>query len=125
MKPLAAAALLALAACAAPDDPRVGRWDLHQVRQAGADVTAEHDPQDERFIELLPDGRFQSGGAPHGPNTGRWSVDAETGELWIDSDAGESDDSYWMPTLHGDTMVWRGTRGFGQQFTLVHVRAED
>lgn len=65
------------------------------------------------------DGTFKSGGH-FGENTGRWSIDPETGELFIDSDAGENDDSYWFVSFKDDVMIWTGARGFGREFVLKH-----
>jgi hypothetical protein len=99
-----------------------GTWDLERVVRNGEDVTARHDPQDARYITFLEDGSFVSGGEPVGRNTGRWSLDAGTGELFLDSDAGEDDDSYWFVRVRDSSMTWTGARGFGREFILEHRR---
>lgn len=51
----------------------VGIWNLDQVIIDGEDVTAEHDPEDERWISIEQDSSFKSGGRPYGSNNGTWS----------------------------------------------------
>ncbi len=118
--------VLLLTACAGrPDlsEQITGRWEMEQVLRNGNDVTAEHDPDDDRFIVIIADGTFRSGGH-FGENTGRWSIDTDTGELFIDSDAGENDDSYWFISFDDDVMTWTGARGFGREFMLKHRRSQ-
>lgn len=68
----------------------------------------------------------ESGGDPYGKNTGRWTLDETTNELYLDSDAGEEDDSHWIVRIEGSTMHWKGTRGdFNTRFSIEHVRAAD
>jgi hypothetical protein len=106
-----------------PADRLAGRWGMERILEEGEDVSARHNPAGERWIAFAADGTFESGGEPYGPNAGRWTFDPETNELYLDSDAGEGDDSYWIVTLDGDEMRWKGTRSdFTERFELVHVR---
>lgn len=123
--------LLLVAACYASEQVKtqdvsyqmVGRWSMEEIYQAGQGVTQQHDPSDNRWFEFASDGTFISDGDPHGRNTGRWTLDQETQELHIDSDAGEDDDSYWIVNVASDTMYWKGARfEWNKQFELVHVR---
>ncbi|MCB2203573.1 DUF5004 domain-containing protein [bacterium] len=121
------ALLLLLSACGAeaPLKERiVGSWDMTQVLHNGKDVTAEHDPKNTRSITFHDDGTFMSEGFPVGTNTGKWSIAPKTKELFIDSDAGEGDDSYWFVDLEGNRMVWEGARGYATEFTLIQTRIE-
>jgi len=101
----------------------VGRWAMEQVYDSGRDVTEQHDPSDNRWIEFTDEGSFISDGDPHGRNTGRWMLDKETQELYLDSDAGEGDDSYWIVSIAEDEMRWKGARSeFTERFEIVHAR---
>jgi len=125
--PIALVLLLILPACGADDSLQeeiVGSWDMLQVLRDGEDVTAEHDPKNTRAITFNEDGTFMSEGFPVGTNTGKWSIDPESKELFIDSDAGEDDDSYWIVSIDGDRMTFKGARDFAAEFTLVHTRIE-
>jgi hypothetical protein len=100
-----------------------GRWAMDQVIDSGQDVTDQHNPAGNRYIIIKPDGTFESGGDPHGVNTGSWTLSLENGELYLDSDAGEGDDSYWIVTMEEDSMHWKGTRSeFTERFELIHKR---
>ncbi len=100
----------------------MGRWELEKIFQQGNDVTKQHDPKDNRYIHFTDEGRFESGGDPVGQNSGSWSLLPDTEELFIDSDAGEDDDSYWKVTISQERMSWQGTRGFGTAFELRFTR---
>jgi hypothetical protein len=121
--------LLALSSCTASrstlDERIIGRWDMERiVEDQTNDVTAEHDPSDNRYMQFFEGGTFESDGDPHGKNTGRWLIDAETAVLFIDSDAGEDDDSYWIVSIPGDSMHWQGTHfEFNSRFALDFQRA--
>ena len=108
-------------------DQVIGRWKMEKIVLDGTDdVTAEHNPADNRFFIFKPDNTFESGGDPHGRNTGKWTIDESTGRLYIDSDAGENDDSYWIVTVDGDRMHWQGTHfEFNSRFAIDHVRVEE
>lgn len=100
----------------------VGKWAMGAIMQNGTDVSAQHNPNDNRWIELNPNGTFVSDGDPYGRNTGKWTFDGNTRELYLDSDVGEGDDSYWLlsETAGNGQMLLRGTRSeFTQQFSMV------
>lgn len=96
---------------------------MEEIYQDCQDVTEQHDPSDNRWFEFASDGTFISDGDPPGRNTGRRTLDTETQELHIDSDAGENDDSYWIVGMVGDTMRWMAARfEWNERFELVHLR---
>lgn len=104
-------------------DEITGKWLMYKVFQGGSDVTLEHDPYDERFLILNVDSSFESGGRPHGKNTGRYVFEAAENTLFIDSDAGPEDDSHWKVFIQGDSMHWQG---YGSEwalaFEIIHKR---
>lgn len=116
---------LALAACTSGNESVItGKWMMHQVIQSGKDVTSEHDPYHERYLILRPDSTFESGGRPFGSNTGRYIFDTEENSLFLDSDTGPEDDSYWNIEFNGDTMFWQGYgSAWAEDFVLIQVRA--
>ncbi len=85
----------------------IGRWAMETVMLGDDDVTSEHDPQDERWIEFHQDGKFFSDGEPYGANQGVWTVDEEASTFFLDSDV-ENDDSDWHVWFEDDKMYWRG-----------------
>lgn len=90
------------------------------ILQNGQDVSEQHNPKKNRWIELKADGTFVSDGDPYGRNTGKWIFNANTQELFLDSDAGEGDDSYWTIKRTGDDLVLTGARSeFTQQFSMI------
>lgn len=96
---------------------------MDTVHEEGQDVTEQHNPAGNRWIEFSGDGTFVSDGEPYGRNSGRWIFNAETRELYLDSDAGAGDDSYWIVRLSGDEMRWEGARSsFTERFEIVHTR---
>lgn len=103
-----------------------GKWVMEQVLEAEADVTRDHNPENERWIEFKSDGAFASGGAPFGPNTGSYTFEASVSELYLDSDAGPDDDSRWFVAFEEQTMTWKGLGSpRAETFTLVHKRATE
>lgn len=97
----------------------LGMWVMGNVFQDTLDVTDEHNPALNRWITFREDGTFESGGAPYGYNAGKWSYDSSSKELYLDSDAGEGDDSYWIIDDADTTMQWQGARSdFTSQFKL-------
>ncbi len=104
-------------------DLLVGRWDMTGVYERGQNVTDQHDPAGDRFIELRADGTFESGGQPYGRNTGRWTYDHNRRDLVLDSDLGSGDDSQWVVTLRGDEMEWGGAGSeFARRFRITSQR---
>lgn len=96
-------------------------WKMYKIIQDGKDVTAEHDPYNERTINFTPDS-FISEGRPFGRNTGTYTY-SEEGILFLDSDAGEEDDSKWEVRFSGDTMFWQGVgTAWAERFEIIHLR---
>lgn len=121
--------LLLLSACSnsTPPNPIVGRWNMDRVVQDDSvDVSNQHNPKADRYIVFQEDGMFESGGSTMGKNTGRWTLDPATSELFLDSDAGEDDDSYWIVSHRDNRMIWQGTRyDFNKRFRIEHVRGAE
>lgn len=103
----------------------LGRWIMQSVIMDGAtNVTDEHNPNKNRYIIFNADHTFESGGDPHGRNTGRWSMEMPAKMLHLDSDAGEDDDSYWILSIDADQMNWQGAQfEFNKRFAIIHKRA--
>ena len=100
-----------------------GTWQMQKVYDNSSDVTEEHNPARDRWITFLSDGSFQSGGEPYGNNGGKWTYDDETNVLYLDSDAGEGDDSYWNLKLNQQEMVWSGTKSsFTSRFRISFTK---
>ena len=104
----------------------MGQWAMDHVYDSGQDVTDQHNPAGNRWISFIADGSFVPDGDPHGRNAGQWIFDEQTSELYLDSDAGEGDDSYWIVSFEEEQMRWKGARSdFTARFELVHVRQKD
>ncbi len=102
-----------------------GRWNMTTILMDQADVTSEHNPANNRYIIFNTDHTFESGGDPAGKNTGKWEFDESSRTLFLDSDAGEEDDSYWIVSINGDLMHWQGTHfEFNSRFSIDHTRAD-
>lgn len=110
-----------LTSCAAPIPLQLkGTWAMEKVYDNSTDVTAQHNPQNDRWITFAKDGSFKSGGTPTGENTGKWIYTNINRQLHLDSDAGEGDDSYWLIQLDKDSMNWAGIRSsFTERFKLT------
>ena len=103
----------------------VGTWKMEQVLDLGNDVSSEHNPNQDRWVTFYKDHTFKSGGGPFGENTGKWELDENTATLYLDSDAGEDDDSYWVVHINTNDMEWKGTKfDFAKRFTLRHIRVK-
>lgn len=101
-------------------DQLINKWEMGAILQNGQDVSEQHNPENNRWIELKADGTFVSDGDPYGQNTGKWTFDTHTQELYLDSDAGEGDDSYWIIKQTGDDLVLTGARSeFTRQFSMI------
>ncbi|MCK3686183.1 lipocalin family protein [Maribellus sp. YY47] len=100
-----------------------GTWLMYKVIQNGKDVTLEHDPYHERFLILKSDCSFESGGRPFGKNTGKYEFNENENKLFLDSDTGPEDDSFWNVTIKSDTMFWRGYGSeWAEAFELIQVK---
>lgn len=101
----------------------IGKWNMHQVLNDNIDVSEEHNPAGNRYIDLQEDGTFESGGDPFGINTGTWTIDTENSMVHIHSDA-ENDDSDWSLELKNDEMIWKGIGDPGKErFKLIHKKS--
>jgi len=112
------------ASCAAPIAKQLkGTWAMQKVYDNSTDVTAQHNPKNDRWITFAKDGSFKSGGTPTGENAGKWIYTDANAQLYLDSDAGEGDDSYWRIQLSKDSMNWAGMRSsFTERFKLTFSR---
>ena len=103
----------------------VNHWEMASIMQNGQDVSEQHNPKNNRWIDLQSDGTFISDGDPYGRNTGRWTINEQNMELFLDSDAGEGDDSYWIAEIKEDQVFLKGTRSdFTEQFGMVWRKGE-
>jgi len=104
-----------------------GKWWMGQLFDGTIDVTSQHNPALNRWIDFRPDGTYVSGGEPYGDNSGKWSFIQQNEQkvLFFDSDAGEGDDSYWLISIDGESMRWKGTNSdFTERFTVYHQREQ-
>jgi hypothetical protein len=108
-----------------PSDQITGKWLIYKVIQDGQDVSAEHNPPGERYLIFKIDSSFESGGRPFGGNRGKYTLD-ENYNLFLDSDAGSDDDSYWNVLVSGDTMYWQGFGSeWAENFQIIQIRAQE
>ena len=108
-----------------------GKWKMDKVMEESEDVTQIHNPDNNRWIrfekqsDIVNGGLFESGSWDKTENTGKWYYDEKENEMYLDSDAGEDDDSYWSITIKNDTMKWKGRRfEFNKRFEILHTRVE-
>ena len=103
----------------------IGTWKMEAVLDGSTDVSKQHNPDNDRWIEFRADQTFKSGGGPFGENTGKWLLEENSAELFLDSDAGQDDDSYWIVNIEKADMSWKGIRSdFGERFTLKHTKVK-
>jgi hypothetical protein len=96
-----------------------------KVLELSKDVTAKHNPDNSRWVSFQKDSTFESGAGEKTDNTGKWIIDENEKELYLDSDAGEDDNSYWEVTFDANIMHWKGGRfEFNKRFEIVHQRIE-
>ena len=92
------------------------KWNMVKVLELSEDVTENHNPNNNRWISFsadqdIPDrGSFESGTGEDRENTGKWYYNAKENEMFLDSDAGEDDDSYWEVSFKTDSMYWKGRK---------------
>ena len=108
-----------------------GKWKMVKVLELNDDVTENHNPGNNRWISFKanPDtsfqGTFESGTGEERENTGKWFYDEKLNEFFLDSDAGEEDDSYWQVSFNADTMCWKGRKfEFNKRFEIFYKKAE-
>ena len=104
---------------ASPSTWIIGKWKMVTVLEGNQDITPVLNPDNDRWITFKADGTFQSGGGPHGPNKGSYLVDDTDATLYIDSDAGEDDDSNWRIQFREDLLYMRGIGSNRQEMTTV------
>ena len=115
--------LFTLACTTNSKDDISGKWMMHKVIQGEQDVTSEHNPENDRYLILDDKGTFESGGKPFGKNSGKYTFKPEENTLFLDSDAGQEDDSYWNVRISNDTMYWRGYGSeWARNFQIIQVR---
>ena len=96
----------------------LGKWQMEQIWQSGLDVSKEHNPQNNRWIKFHTNHRFDSDGDPYGKNSGTWNINEEN-ILFLDSDEGAEDDSYWIIEFGEKKMTWKGTSNeFAKNFEI-------
>ena len=107
----------------------IGKWKMTMVLELSLDVTSKHNPDNDRWIRFIDDpeiengGKFESGKGDSTENTGKWFIDKDV--LFIDSDAGKDDDSYWQITINDDEMRWKGRKfEFNKRFEIFHKKVE-
>ena len=108
-----------------------GKWSMVKVLELSEDVTESHNPGKNRWISFKADpnipgsGSFESGTGEEMENTGRWFFNKEEKEFFLDSDAGEEDDSYWEVSFNSDSMHWKGRKfEFNKRFELFFKKIE-
>ena len=103
----------------------IGKWKMVKVLELSKDVTERHNPDNNRWINFKEDSTFESGAGEKSENTGRWTIIEKEKELFLDSDAGEEDDSYWEVKFDDSKMYWKGKHfEFNKRFEIMHERME-
>ena len=91
---------------------------MSKILQHENDVSAEHNPDNDRWIEFFEDMTFKSGGTPYGENHGTWYLKNDDKVLYLDSSV-ENDDSEWSLSFTEGEMQWTGIGDPGKEaFTL-------
>lgn len=108
-----------------------GKWIMVKVLELSEDVTENHNPDQNRWISFKADpdipgsGSFESGpGEEEIGNTGKWFFNEKEKEFFLDSDAGEEDDSYWEVSFNSDSMRWKGRKfEFNKRFEIFFIKS--
>jgi hypothetical protein len=108
-----------------------GKWIMVKVLELSEDVTENHNPGRNRWISFNADkdkpgsGSFESGTGGKMQNTGKWFFNENEKEFFLDSDAGEEDDSYWEVSFNSDSMHWKGRKfEFNKRFEIFYKKSE-
>ena len=105
-----------------PSKELIGKWEIEQVKEHDNDITKDLNPNNDRWIEFYDNGTFESGGTPFGKNSGTFQIDDTAGTLFLDSDAGEDDDSNWRISFKKGRMIWNGIGTERQENTFVYYK---
>jgi hypothetical protein len=97
----------------------LGKWKMVTVLEGNQDITPMMNPDNDRWIEFKADNTFVSGGGPHGTNSGAYKILDVSKTLYLDSDAGEGDDSNWRIQFREDLLYMRGIGSHRQEMTTV------
>ena len=107
----------------------IGTWKMSKVLELSENVTEQHNPDNNRWIRFMIDpeiengGIFESGRDNKTENTGKWFINQV--ELFIDSDAGDDDDSYWQIVINENKMHWKGKRfDFNKRFEIFYDKMD-
>lgn len=99
--------LIAFSACTPstdkPADGIIGKWKIYKMNQGENDLGPVLNPNGDRWIQFNDKGTYESGGTPFGPNSGLFTLDDT--KLYLDSDAGEADDSFWLISFKDSNLV--------------------
>ncbi|MEM6317566.1 MAG: hypothetical protein AAF960_07835 [Bacteroidota bacterium] len=102
-----------------------GTWNMRQVYDNSVNVTNIHNPKNDRWVTFFKDGSFKSGGAPYGKNGGYWTLTETNNILFLDSNAGERDDSYWVVNITKDSMDWSSAKSsFTERFRISYSKGQ-
>lgn len=108
-----------------------GKWIMVKVLELSEDVTENHNPHKNRWIsfkadpDILGSGSFESGTGRVTENTGKWFFNEKEKEFFLDSNAGEDDDSYWEVSFNADSMQWKGRKfEFNKRFEIFYKKSE-
>ena len=100
-----------------------GTWAMQRIYDNSTEVTRKFNPRKDRWITFYEDGSFKSGGTPYGENGGKWTFYASDNLLFLDSDIGVEDDSYWILQIWKEEMNWSGARSsFTERFRVTFSR---
>ena len=110
---------LFLFSCSNPKHQILGKWKMDKVLEREANMSHIHNPHEDRWIRFYQNGSFESGGKPYGRNSGRYTLNTEKQIIYLDSDAGEDDDSKWQFSLSRQKMNWTGIGSERQRSTKI------
>lgn len=92
---------------------------MEKVLEREANMSHIHNPHEDRWIRFYQNGSFESGGKPYGQNSGRYTMNEEKQIIYLDSDAGEDDDSKWTFSISRQEMNWTGLGSERQRATTI------
>ncbi|MEL6356369.1 MAG: hypothetical protein AAFQ37_05475 [Bacteroidota bacterium] len=101
-----------------------GKWNMVRVVINGESADQMLNPDGNRWLAFQPTGNFTSGSGKERENGGTYELDPTKAEVFLDSDAGEGDDSRWQVSFSGDTLFMRGVGTARQESSLVTLLKE-